>query len=231
VQWALGEADDWEPGPDDTIMNDELRSHLEAAYKALAGHPWGHPDDDPETRRRMDLERRLALLLRLREQAKVYRRIRSHRGRADAPRADGYRVVVPPPTPRESRELGKYYLLEAASRAERSRPPPESPGPGRRLHPGGVVDVSPVAMSGAEIVQGLRTLPPLLHDEEFSALARLIDELPEDAVNLGGAGGPGGGRTPEQWARSLVLALKDPLSFRADCEKRRRRSGRRRDAP
>jgi hypothetical protein len=198
IKWTIGEADDWKPGPLDTIMNDDARARLEAAYKALTGRGYFERWDFERER----IESCLASLLRLREQARVYRRIRCHKGKPDAPRADGGRFVVPLP------------------------PPPEKRAPGMRYHPGGVVDVPPIATTGAEIVEGLRRVGVRDNGVPLDRLALLIDELPEGAVNLGGAGGAAGGRTPEQWARSLVLALTDPDVYRADCEKRARRSGR-----
>ena len=182
VRWAIGEMDDWKPGPDDVIMNDDARARLEAAYTAVTGHPWSHLMDLDHMRRHR-IEQGLANLLRLREQARVYTRIRQHRGKPDAPRAAG------------------------------------------------------IAMSGLQIVERLTAMAALhvdlertrpLFDELAAArLAKLIDELPEGSVNLGGTGGRSGGRTPEAWARSLVLALRDPNAARADYEKRWRRSRRR----
>lgn len=209
IKVTIGEADNWKPGPDDMIMDDEARARLEQAYTIIAGRSYF---EAPASMRERHLEDCLAALLRLREQAKFYKSIRIHKGQPDAPRADGSRRIVPPPPPPEERKEGWSY------------------------HPGVVVDVPPVAMTGAEIVEGLHKMcalhldiertRPLFDDGAAGRLAKLIDELPEGAVNLGGAGGRGGGRTPERWASTIVLALKDPHAAHADFVKRRRRSGR-----
>src|SRR5262249_1019671 len=80
---AIGEGA-WEPGPSDLIMNDDARRRLERAYTALTGIAWGAPAPSTDA----DLARSLGQLLRLREQARVYLRVRSHRGKPDAPRAE-----------------------------------------------------------------------------------------------------------------------------------------------
>jgi hypothetical protein len=163
----------WKPGPNDVIMNDAARTCLARAYKALTGIAWGTapPSNDAE------LACGLGQLLRLRELARVYVRVRGHRAKPNAPRAEG------------------------------------------------------VAMTGAEIVENLTRMGRgvrsterpwgLVSEEEAAKLARLIDALPEGCVNLGGAGGPGGGRTPETVAHDVVLALRDPEALRARVEKRR----------
>ncbi len=200
VQWMIGESEHYKPGPKDTPMSDERRARLEVAYKTLEGHPWGYLRDR-NNRRQWELTRNLAQLLRLREQARVYKRIRSHKGMLDAPRANGRRVGVPPP------------------------PPPEERRPGLSYHPGGDVDEPPIAMTGAEIVKQLRTLNAiqLLDDSEAARLASSIDLLPDDAINLGGPGGPGGGRVPEAWARNLLLVLDSPKAALALAKKRAKR--------
>lgn len=210
IQWAIGEANEWKPGPNDKVMNDATRGRLLKAYEVLTGRSYFVA---PDAMREERLQRSLGGLLRVREQARIYKRIRTHKGKLDAPRADGGLGGVLPtaPTPEGKPDTPDNLIV-------------------RELH-------RPVDRTGAEIVERLRIMGalhadldrkvPLFDDDALGRLAKLIDELPENAINLGGPGGKGGGRTPFAWARTLVLALKDRNAARADFKKRRARKGKR----
>lgn len=144
-------------------INDEGRARLLRAYEALTGDSWRGSNAH-------GLRDTLAVLLRLRAQAGVQKRVRDHWAKEDVSERDG------------------------------------------------------IARTGREIVQRLQEMMGVrLETTEARRLANLIEELPRDAVTIGGPGGPGGGRTAEQCARSLVLALRKPAELRADLERRRRR--------